>query len=100
MGLTQEVAANDHRAYQGRVFVGKVGEESHDSSQAAVDGGGFVALGDLEDDEMVDIVEVDLKGRPVTHGVSEVMEVVGVIPPGTGLRITAVKPIDEVCDLG
>jgi len=54
------MAANDHRADQGRVFVGKVGVKGHDGCQAAVDGGGLIALRELEADEAIDVMEVDL----------------------------------------
>jgi hypothetical protein len=89
-----------HRADQLGVFIGQVIVESLDRTQAAVDGRGLEAAGNLGVDEPVDVVKGDCRGLAVPDYCDELAQVVGVIPPGAGIRVAPADSFDEVFDLG
>jgi hypothetical protein len=94
------VAARQQGASQGGVFVGQVGVEGEDGCQAAIDGGGLEPAADLAIDKLVDIAKRDFVGSAVANDGHELAQVIAIVAPGAGVRISAANPVDERFDFG
>jgi hypothetical protein len=53
----------------------------------------------LQANEAVYVVEGHRAGGPVADGGGELLEVVVVVTPGTGLGVAAAQPVDEAVNL-